>query len=353
MHQPIDETIVVDSPLDMHLHLRQGVTLKYMTQFSAEHFSGGLIMPNLDPPIDTKDKVIEYRDKIFDATKLWKKEFVPYMTLFFKEKYNYRFLEEIRDYILAIKLYPKGITTKSKDGIESIKDKIEDKNSSFNYVLSCMEDLEIPLCVHGETNGFVMDREDEFLTFYDDMAFRFSNLKIIMEHITTEGATKLLGWHENLFATITPHHMMLNLDDVIGDTIKPHLFCKPIAKREHDRMALIETAIQNEKVMLGTDSAPHAITKKECASGCAGIFTAPFALPLVVDIFYQNIKNINRTQHAIQNFVSDNARKIYGIAPIKKLITLVSKEFMPKNIYFNTVSMPLKQPIHWSVLEKK
>ena len=41
----------------------------------------------------------------------------------------------------------------------------------------------------------------------------------------------------------------------------------------------------NPRFFLGTDSAPHTKNAKECANGCAGIFSAHAAIELYVEVF--------------------------------------------------------------------
>ncbi len=144
----------LNSPLDMHLHLRQGDMLKTVAPLSSKYFSGGLIMPNTTPPITTKDDVVRYRNEILSA--IGDDNFKPYMTLFFKN-YSFDFLKDIKDDILAIKLYPAGITTNSEGGVERIDIK------SLAPTLEAMSELNIPLCIHGETDGFVMDQRGKVL----------------------------------------------------------------------------------------------------------------------------------------------------------------------------------------------
>ena len=44
----------------------------------------------------------------------------------------------------------------------------------------------------------------------------------------------------------------------------PHNYCAPVVKDEKDRLAVLSAAISgNPKFFLGTDSAPHALSKKE------------------------------------------------------------------------------------------
>ena len=323
-------------PLDMHLHLRDGVMLETVAPLSAYSFSGALVMPNLVPPVTSKEDVQNYKERIMSAVP--NDYFEPFMTLFYKN-YDKAFLEDVVDDILAIKLYPDGATTNSDGGVKDFD--IE----SMRETLQTMSDLGIPLCVHGESNGFVMDREAEFMSVYELLAQNFPDLKIIMEHITTKDAVEMLDKYDNLYATITVHHLLLTLDDVIGGMMMPHHFCKPIAKKPEDLDALLNVALQaHPKVMFGSDSAPHPQDKKEASHCAAGVFTASIALQLLCEIFDQYGKLDN-----LQAFVSDNAQSIYGICPEFKEVTLVEKEFIVPEKYGNVVPMYAGNAIGWSI----
>ncbi len=323
-------------PLDMHLHLRDGVMLENIAPLSAYSFSGAIVMPNLVPPVTTLEDVIAYKERIMAAVP--NDFFEPYMTLFY-QNYTRDFLEEVMDEITAIKLYPAGITTNSEGGVSSFD--IEEMRET----LEAMSDLDIPLCVHGETDGFVMDREAEFMSIYELLAQNFPDLKIIMEHITTKAAVEMLDKYPNLYATITVHHLLITLDDVVGGMMKPHLFCKPIAKRPEDLDALLNVALEaHPKVMFGSDSAPHPQHKKESCGCAAGVFTAPIALQLLCEIFEQYDKLDN-----LQAFVSDNAQSIYGICPEFKEVTLEKRPFVVPDNYAGVVPMYAGETINWAI----
>lgn len=323
-------------PLDMHLHLRDGVMLENVAPLTAYSFSGAIIMPNLVPPVTSLEEVVAYKERIVAAAP--NDYFEPYMTLFYKN-YDKAFLESVVDEITAIKLYPAGITTNSEGGVSSFNiDEMRD-------TLQTMSDLGIPLCVHGETDGFVMDREAEFMNIYELLASSFPNLKIIMEHITTKAAVDMLDKFENLYATITIHHLILTLDDVVGGMMQPHLFCKPIAKRPEDLEALLHVALQaHPKVMFGSDSAPHPQHKKEAAGCAAGVFTAPIALQLLCEVFDKHDKLDN-----LQAFVSDNAQSIYGICPEFKEVVLEKRPFVVPEHYSSVVPMYAGKTIEWAI----
>jgi dihydroorotase len=330
------QTLLLAMPLDMHVHLRDGEMLNIVAPLTSYTFSGALVMPNLVPPVTTLEAVKEYRHQIKMAME--SDDFEPYMTLFY-QNYSREFLESVQDHITAIKIYPSGATTNSEGGVVSFD--IE----PMRETLEAMSDLGIVLSVHGETHGFVMDREAEFMSVYEKLAINFPKLTIVMEHITTKEAVAMLDRYDNLYATITVHHLMITLDDVAGGMLRPHLFCKPIAKRPEDREALLQIALEaHPKVMFGSDSAPHPKdTKESCGCG-AGVFTAPIALQLLCEIFEQHNKLEN-----LQAFVSDNAQRIYGICAEYKEVILSKKEFIVPEMYGEVVPMRAGETLTWSI----
>jgi len=335
-------SITLNSPLDMHLHLRDEAMLKTVGPLSSESFSGAVIMPNLVPPISTKEELLAYKSRIIKACN--NDAFTPYMTLFFKPTYTKEFLESIKDELTAIKLYPAGITTNSEGGVSGF-----DVNE-LRPTLDAMSELNIPLCVHGETNGFVMDREAEFVSIYEMLASNFPKLKIIMEHITTKESVEALDRFENLYATITLHHLLITLDDVAGGMLQPHLFCKPIAKRPEDREALLHVALGGHpKVMFGSDSAPHPQHAKESCGCAAGIFTAPIALQILTELFMEH-----STVEKLQAFVSNNAQNIYSNINVpEKTVTLEKKEFTVPSKYAEVVPMYAGEILKYSIVNIK
>jgi dihydroorotase len=310
--------------------------LNIVAPLTSYSFSGAIVMPNLVPPVTTLEAVKAYRHRIKIAMEA--DDFEPYMTLFY-QNYSREFLETARDHITAIKIYPSGATTNSEGGVVNFD--IE----PMRETLQAMSDLGIVLCVHGETMGFVMDREAEFVSVYEKLALAFPDLKIIMEHITTAAAAGILDKYPNLYATITVHHLMITLDDVAGGMLRPHLFCKPIAKRPEDRDALLALALNaHPKVMFGSDSAPHPKHAKESCGCGAGVFTAPIALQLLCEIFDSHNKLDN-----LQAFVSDNAQRIYGICPDFKEVTLSKEKFVVPDMYGKVVPMRAGETLAWSI----
>jgi len=332
-------SITLNSPLDMHLHLRDEDMLNTVAPLSSRDFAGAIVMPNLVPPVDTKEALLAYKERI--NTAIGDDTFRPYMTLFFKPTYTKEFLESVKDELTAIKLYPAGITTNSEGGLSGFD------VDELRPTLDAMAELNIPLCVHGETNGFVMDREAEFVSIYEMLATNFPKLKIIMEHITTKASVEALDKFENLYATITLHHLLITLDDVAGGMLQPHLFCKPIAKRPEDREALRKVALEGHpKVMFGSDSAPHPQHAKENCGCAAGVFTSPIAVQVLTELFMEH-SNVEK----LQAFISGNAQKIYtNITVPEKSITLEKKPFVVPAIYGTVVPMYAGETIAYSIV---
>lgn len=325
---------VLRGPLDMHLHLRDGAMLQAIAPCSSHDFEGAVIMPNLVPPVDSLGALRAYREQIRRA--IGDADFTPFMTLFFRD-YSEAELAEAREEILGIKLYPAGVTTNSEGGVQELH--------QYAAQLAAMESLDIPLLVHGETHGFVLDREREFLSVYRWLAEEYPRLRIVMEHITTAEAVALLDEYPNLHATVTLHHLLITLDDVAGGLLRPHLFCKPIAKRPEDRAALLNAALQaHPKLMFGSDSAPHPISKKECCGCAAGVFSAPVAVPMLVELF-----EAHGELAALQAFVSDNARRIYRLPAARKVVRLVRRRTVAPERVGDVVVYHGGGALEWSI----
>ena len=327
--------VLLHSPLDMHLHLREGDMLQTVTPLSAQAFAGAVIMPNLVPPVDNRERLERYRASIHAASD--GALFEPYMTLFFKA-YDEPMLRSLKMHIIGIKLYPAGVTTHSEAGVRTIEDAAP--------TLALMQELDMPLLVHGETHGFVLDREREFLAVYDCLATRFPRLTIIMEHITTREAVAFLDRYPNVYATVTLHHLLYTLDDIAGGLLQPHLFCKPLAKRPEDRDALLTAALSaHPKLMFGSDSAPHPQSAKECSGCAAGVFTAPIALPRLVELFEQH-----HALDRLQAFVSDNAQRIYDIQPPARIVELEKTPWIVPERYGTVIPMHAGETLAWQVV---
>ena len=326
--------LTLQSPLDMHLHLREQEMLQTVAPLSAQAFAGAVIMPNLLQPVDSLGLVRAYRRAITAACGA--ALFTPYMTLFFRN-YSRDELATARSEIIGVKLYPAGITTQSEAGVRDF--------DTIAATVALLEELNIPLLVHGESRGFVMDREAEFLQVYADLIRNFPRLRLMMEHISTAASLEFLDKHEQVAATVTLHHLMLTLDDVAGGLLQPHLFCKPIAKTERDRDALRQAVLDGHpRLIFGSDSAPHPRHAKVCCGCAAGVFSAPVALPMLAQIFDE----AGRLE-ALQAFVKDNALRFYGITPPHKTVRLQRKSWRVPETYGSVRPFLAGEELQWQL----
>ena len=283
-------SLTLRRPDDWHLHLRDGALLAPMVAESARHFSRAIIMPNLVPPVTTGALAVAYRDRILAAlpkSPATAPNFEPLMTLYLTEDTNAKDLAaaHAKGWITAVKLYPAGATTNSASGVQNF--------DAIRPALEIMAEIGCPLCVHGEVSDpeiDIFDREAVFIDrVLDPLRSANPSLRVVMEHITTSDAVQYVtSQPENLAATITSHHLMINRNHILAGGIKPHYYCLPVAKRETHRLALRAAVTSGDaRFFLGTDSTPHIDAAKEQACGCAGCFTATNTISLLAHVFEQ------------------------------------------------------------------
>ncbi|MBI4239576.1 dihydroorotase [Candidatus Uhrbacteria bacterium] len=333
----------IRKPDDFHLHLRDGDMLANVLPLSAAQFARATVMPNLSPKILTAADVESYRARILSNLK--GEAFEPLMTLYVNDNTTPEMIAEAKKIgTVAGKVYPKNMTTGSDDGV-----------SDFNRlypVVEAMQECGMLLLLHGEDptpNVFCLKREELFLPILKKSVADFPRLNIVFEHVSSAAAVSLISeLPDTVAATITVHHLILTLDDVIGGMLKTHHFCKPIAKTPKDRNALLMAALSgNPKFFFGSDSAPHAQKKKEASSGMAGIFTAPVALPLLADLFEQN-----NALEKLESFVSQFGAECYGLPLSQEKLVLEKKEWTVPLEYGGVVPFKAGETLNWHVVPK-
>ena len=311
--------LTLTRPDDWHLHLRDGAALTTTVPDSARAFYRAIVMPNLKPPVATVDAAIEYRQRILAALPTGM-TFDPLMTLYLTPDLSPAIIREAAssEHVYGIKLYPQGATTNSDAGVTSL--------DGLLPTLEAMADIGFPLLVHGEVTDRSIDIFDREAVFLDrtlgPLMQGLPDLKVVLEHITTKDSVDFVKAHPNMGATITVHHLMYERNDMLTGGIRPHLYCLPILKRGLHRDALIEAATSGaSQFFLGTDSAPHAIGDKESDCGCAGCYTAPFALELYAEVFEAQGK-LDR----LETFASFNGAEFYGLPRNTETVTLTKTE---------------------------
>ncbi len=285
--------------------------------YTAHIFARAIAMPNLLPPITTIPQCLEYKRHL---ARYATENFTPLMTLYLTDTISTQTIVSAKpnsdnyNYIFGAKLYPHAATTNAEHGV---KDPF-----ALMPIFETMAKQNLPLLVHGEIVAPDIDIYDREVFFIDRILMpirkEFPTLKIVFEHITTREAIAFVHDSENIAATITPHHLYYNRNALFDKGLRPHRYCLPLAKREDDRLALINAACSgNAKFFLGTDSAPHALKEKHTSCGCAGIFNAPCALETCAEIF----EEMNALEQ-LEKFVSLNGASFYGVALNSEKIVL-------------------------------
>jgi dihydroorotase len=276
--------ITLTRPDDWHLHLRDGDALRFVLPDSARRFARAIVMPNLSPPVTTVAAAVAYRERIVAVTPPGA-SFEPLMTLYLTDRTLPGEIEKAKScgLVHGVKYYPAGATTHSDAGVTDIQ--------RCAATLEAMAALGMPLLIHGEVTDpsvDVFDREAAFIErTLTPLLGKFPALRVVLEHITTRQAAEFVAAApDNVAATVTVHHLLLNRNALFRGGLRPHHYCLPVLKREQHRIALVEAVTSgNAKFFLGTDSAPHETKTKESACGCAGIYTAHAAVELYAEVF--------------------------------------------------------------------
>jgi dihydroorotase len=154
-----------------------------------------------------------------------------------------------------------------------------------------MQACDLPLLVHAEVTDpdvDIFDREAVFIERHlRPLVDAFPDLRVVFEHVSTRQAVDFVTrGSDRIAATVTAHHLLYNRNALLAGGVRPHYYCLPVLKREDHRRALLDAVTSgNPKFFLGTDSAPHPVTAKESACGCAGCYTAYGALELYAEVF--------------------------------------------------------------------
>ncbi|QUS37091.1 dihydroorotase [Falsirhodobacter algicola] len=342
------QTLSLRRPDDWHLHLRDGAMLNAVLPETARHFARAIIMPNLVPPVVTAADAAAYRDRIMAALPPGM-TFEPLMTLYLTEGTDPADVRAAAQsgLVKAVKLYPAGATTNSHGGVRDLE--------KVRPVLETMAEIGLPLCIHGEVTTpevDIFDREAVFIdTVLDPLRRRTPGLRVVMEHITTEeGVAYARAGGDDLGATITTHHLVINRNHLLVGGIRPHYYCLPVAKRERHRLALRAAATSGEaRFFLGTDSAPHMDAAKETGCGCAGCFTATNTLSILAEVFEQD-----GALDRLEAFASLNGPAFYRLPPNEARTTLTrgAPVAYPSHIETGDGTVTVFDPgfpLHWTV----
>jgi dihydroorotase len=341
-------SLTITRPDDWHLHLRDGAALQAVLPDTARRFGRAIVMPNLRPPVTTTELAEAYRERILAALPAGNR-FEPLMTLYLTDKTS---AEEVRrakasGIVHGVKLYPAGATTNSDSGVTNLGHCVP--------ALEAMQEVGLPLLVHAEVTDAdvdVFDREKVFIERnMRPLLQRFSALRVVFEHITTREAAEFVAESpDNIAATITAHHLLMNRNAMFSGGMRPHHYCLPVLKREEHRLALVAAATSGSpKFFLGTDSAPHPQSAKESACGCAGMYTSHAGIELYAEAF-EEAGALNR----LEGFASFYGADFYGLPRNTDTVTLVKESWqVPDDLPMGQERLvPLRagQNISWRLL---
>ena len=229
------KTFTILKPDDWHLHLREGAVLKNILKFTSEFYGRAVVMPNTKEPITSIKKCISYKKSISEVLPKNCK-FEPLMTIYLTDETTKKELVEgfNENIFFGAKLYPANSTTNSNHGVKKIE--------NLYKIFEVMQDIGMPLLIHGEVtdpNVDMFDREEVFID-KELLPLRksFPELKIVLEHITTSYAVDFVQENNFLGATITPHHLHINRNAMFFGGLNSDFYCLPVAKRENNRISL-------------------------------------------------------------------------------------------------------------------
>ena len=325
MTAPLD-TLTITRPDDWHLHVRDGEAMRTVVPHSAAQMGRAIIMPNLKPPVTTAQMAVDYRERILSAVPAGS-AFQPLMTLYLTDKLSPADIVAAKAAgVVACKLYPAGATTNSDHGVTDIR--------KIYPTLQAMQREGLILLVHGEVTDPAIDLFDREAAFIDQQLIPlrkdFPELKIVMEHVTTQEAAEYVAAADAfLAATITPQHLLFNRNAIFLGGIRPHYYCLPVLKRETHRLALVKAATSGSpKFFLGTDSAPHAAHLKEHATGCAGCYSAHAAIEMYAEAF-DNAGALDK----LEGFASFHGADFYGLPRNTGTLTLRRESWTPPDSF--------------------
>jgi len=332
------DQILITRPDDWHVHLRDGKAMTDVVAATARGFARAIVMPNLKPPVVDVKKAKAYRDRILAALPK-RATFEPLMTLYLTDDTKPAEIARAKSsgFVKAVKYYPAGATTNSQSGVTALEHAYP--------ALAAMQAQDLVLAVHGEVNDAAVDVFDRERVFIERILAKivrdFPRLRVVLEHVTTKEAVAFVtGAPDNVAATITPQHLLLNRNAIFAGGLQPHHYCLPVLKREAHRRALVKAATSgNPKFFLGTDTAPHSRANKEMPCGHAGVYSANAALELYAEAF-EAAGALDR----LEAFASFHGPDFYGLPRNGGKVSLVREPWVvPAELPFGDATVV---PLH-------
>jgi dihydroorotase len=337
--RPSGDRFAIALPDDFHAHLRQLPAMRAYARRHALSFGRALVMPNTAPPVSSASGVAAYRSEIADASRS-AGALAPLMS--FKLLPGMK-AEAARGCAaagaIAGKYYPAGSTTNASDGLSD--------PSEAGEALAAMEEAGTVLCVHAEEpSAPVLDREEAFIPVLERILAAYPRLRMVVEHVSSAALLDfVLSSPERVAATVTAHHLLLTLDDLLGEGLESQLFCKPILKTAKDRDALRDAVFRGEgRIFFGSDSAPHPRTAKEAPHAAAGIYSSPSAVAALAGLF-----DSEGGLGGLEPFLSSRGAAFYGLPPPRSRLSLERREWVVPGEIDGIVPMLAGETLAWTV----
>jgi dihydroorotase len=298
--------IVLPGRFNAHAHLRDvgpenyGL-LPYVARVQRTQFDWCVAMPNTKPPILTGEDALRYVERITNAAPGLGVIPVCYLTLATTPQ---MVREAARAGVKAYKLYPAGATTNSSHGVTLAH------VWELDQVFREMALHGLILCLHGEDPDLALAvREMGFGRELRWLAETYPTLRIVFEHISSAAMVRTCLEYDNVWMTVTPHHLVLTEADV---PLSPHHLCMPIAKTAADRLALQELiASGHPRVCAGLDDAPHPIGKK-LSTRSENVPFGVWGPEAALGVYARELER-RSALHQLPSFFWGTAAALYGI----------------------------------------
>jgi dihydroorotase len=350
----VNTQIKITRPSNMHGHIRQMTgpdpLMPILAPLFAETYHYFTAMPNTSPPIKTGVDCIRYQQDIMHCLPESARDafhpITPIKMLWDKNfKTTPQVIEEAHAYgIRWAKMYMRGVTTNSDDGIQL--ENLPELYPTFRK----MAELGWILQIHGEHPGpriLAIHREFKFHPYFLRIHEESPDLKIIFEHISDRRTIELVKqMPENIAGTLSTHFMYMTLNDVVEPGLRPKNSCKPIAKEFEDCEAIVEAAISGHKKWLfGSDIAGHIIKNKYKDSGACGCFPGEYDLLWVLKKF-DEMKSLDK----FEQFVSLNGPRFYGLPiPEQKMTFVRTVEYKTDTMFHDIEIWKGGETLNWKI----
>jgi dihydroorotase len=330
------DRLVLPKPDDFHVHLRRGSLMPAYARRHALSFGRALVMPNTLPPIVSGAGIEAYRAEILSAAPGFE-ALLAFKLLPGMDASAVRACAAAG--AIAGKYYPAGATTNSDDGISDPSD--------IEEALAAMEEAGLVLCIHAEDPAApALEREAAFLPVIDRILAMRSGLRVVIEHVSTREALDYLrASPKRVAGRVTAHHLRFSLDDLIGEDLDPHLFCKPVLKGIRDRDALREAVFRGERrIFFGSDSAPHPRAAKEGRRAASGVYSSPCALCVLASMFEDA-----GALPGLSDFIARNGAEFYRLPPPSGALELERREWILADEMDGAVPMMAGGALRWRI----